>query len=124
MENEERLVKTCIGLVSEHTLMCLADRAVEIAIESDITIDEALIILLKLASRGVDTWYKSGKGWYLDFGYKYDYFVVNKWFEDTEIACIYNDKYNVVYSLKNQKYYKEYAANEYADEIIKEEIDI
>ena len=32
MKKEIRLVKTCIGLVSEYAIMCLADRATEIAL--------------------------------------------------------------------------------------------
>lgn len=123
MENEERLVKTCVGLVSEYTVLCIEDRAIEIAISADIHIEEALTILLKLSAKGVDAWFKGSNGWYLDFDYKFDYFVVNKMLDDTEIACIYNYNYNVVYSLKNQKYYREYA-NAYGDELIKEEIDI
>ena len=124
MKKEVRLIKTCVGLVSEYTVLCLADRAIDIAKSADIAIEEALIILLKLSSKGVDAWYDSDKGWYLDFNYKFDYFVVNKFWDDTEIACIFKDNYSIVYSLKKQKFYREYATTEYGDETVKEEIDI
>lgn len=120
-----RLVKTCVGLVSEYSVMCIADRATAIALESGITYEEALRVLFKLASEGVNGWYKIGDDWYLDFNYEYDYFVVNTWREDDiEIVCLYPEDFNILYSVKDKKYYKEYASSEYGDELIKEEIEI
>lgn len=120
MKNEERLVKTCVGLVSEYALYCLCDRALEVALEADITYEEALTVLLKLSSAGIEAWYKLGDEQYFDFNYNYDYFTVFKWATGTEILIVYNDN-TIVYSIKNKKYYREFREN---DEVIKEEIDI
>ena len=124
MKEEISLIKTCVGLVSEDTVRCLTFKAVEIAISVDIPLEEALTIILKLCSKGVEECWESSKGMYLDFMYDCDYVVVNKMLDDTEIACLYNDNYNVIYSLKNKKFYIEYPTSEYGDELIKEEINI
>lgn len=120
-----RLVKTCVGLVSEYSVMCIADRATDIARETGITFEEAFQVLLKLASNGINGWYKNGDDWYLDFSYSYDFFVVNTWREDDiEIVCIYPEDFNILYRVRDKKYYKEYASSEYGNELIKEEIEI
>lgn len=119
-----RLVKTCVGNVSEYTIMCLADRATDIAMETNITYEEALTVLLKLSSKAIDGWYNDGYELYLDFNYYYDYFVVNEDFNATEIACCSNDNESYIYNVEKKKFYKKYTANDYGDERIKEEIAI
>lgn len=120
MKKEIRFVKTCVGLVSEYSLMCLADRATETALETDITYEEALEVLLKLSSKGIDGWKNIGDKWYFDFNYNYDYFTEYNWETGSEIILVYNDNI-IVYNLKNKKYYREFRNN---DEVIKEEIEI
>ena len=117
---EIRLVKTCIGLVSEYSLMCLADRATETAIETNITYEEALEVLLKLSSKAIDGWKNIGDKCYFDFNYNYDYFTEYKWATGTEIIIVYNENI-IVYNLENKKYYREFRNN---DVVIKEEIEI
>ena len=120
MKKELRLVKTSVGLVSEYALYCLGDRAIEIALEAEITYEEALTVLLKLSSKAIDGWYKVGDERYFNFNYNYDYFTVFKWATGTDILIVYNDN-TIVYNLKNKKYYRELRKN---DEVIKEEIEI
>lgn len=126
MKKELRLIKTCVGLVSEYSVACLSDMAIDIALDTGITFEEALHVLFKLASKGINAWVKTGDDWYLDLDNDctYDYFVVNDWRDDIEIACIFPEDSNIIYSVKNKKYYKEYATSDCGDELTKEEINI
>lgn len=122
MKNEERLVKTCIGLVDEYTLLCLRDRAIEVALQADITYEKATEVLLKLAAKGVGSYYRDGK-YYFSFDYHPDFIVVNNWINHgTEIVCMYNDEFNVIYKVDEDKYYAEYSDDNY--DCYLEEIDI
>ena len=124
MKKEIRLVKTCIGLVSEYAIMCLADRATEIALETDITYEEALEVLLKLASVGTENWYEDDNIKYLDFNYYYDNFVVDLTINGYEIAYVCGNNEFIIYKVDKKKFYRKYAANEYCDEFLKEDIEI
>lgn len=125
MEKDLTLIKTCIGLVEEETFNGLFEKGKEIAFETGLPLKESVEILLKLASKSIDGWFDIGWGVvYFKFNTNFDFFVVNKWYDSTEIACLFNDNYNVVYIIENQKFYKEYSANEYGDELIKEEIEL
>lgn len=124
-ELELTLVKTCIGLVKEETFNGVLERAKAITFETGLTLKEAVEILLKLASESIDGWNDIGCGvLYFEFDTTFDYFSLYEWHDETEIVCLYNDNFNILYSLNKKKFYKEFAANEYGDELIKEEIEI
>lgn len=124
MKKEIRLVKTCVGLVSKNTLMSLSDRAVEIALDTEISYEEAFTILLKLVTYGNAGWYKDGDEFYFDLKLDYDYFVLNEEFTGTEIAFLYNQNENLIYNIATKKFYYEYPIDEYGDDMMKVEVRI
>lgn len=120
---EKELVRTyCIGLISKDTLNYLADRATEIALETNILYEEALTVLLKLASHAIGAWYKVGDEEYFEFDYNYDYFVVNDAYVGCEIACLYKDNENLIYNTSSKKFYYEYPIEEYGEDMMKVEV--
>ena len=120
---KKELVKTyCIGLISKDTLKYLAERAIDIALETDILYEEALTVLLKLAYHAIGACYKVGDEEYFEFDYNYDYFVVNDFYVGSEIACLYKDNENLIYNTASKKFYYEYPIEEYGDDMMKVEV--
>lgn len=117
------LIRTkSIGLISKDTLLCLTERATEIALETDIAYEEALTVLLKLASNDDKCWFSSGDESYFDFKYKYDYFVVKDDYIGCEIAYRVKQNENLIYNTLTKKFFYEYPIDEYGDDIMKVEV--
>mgnify|MGYP003289899574 CR=1 FL=1 len=104
------LIKTSVGLVSKSTADGVAEWAKDIAEQSktEITLLEAVDVILNLASKTNDAWIDTGLGFkYLEFDTTYDYYTVFNWVDGTEIEFTCGDE-TVIYNIKNKKYYKRY----------------
>lgn len=124
MKKEIILVKTCVGLVSDYAIMCLSHRATEIALETDITYEEALEVLLKLASAETENWCNDDNVKYLDINYYFNNFVVDLTINGYEIAYVCGDNEFIIYKVDKKKFYIKYAGTEYCDEFLKEDLEI
>lgn len=94
MENEEELDKTQIQ-----------EFATDIALQAEITPEKAIEVIIKLLYYGLQS--KQNETWMVND----EFFIVNKGIKQhpTEIAFIrYNDEYNVIYNVNEDKYYYEY----------------
>lgn len=103
MENELKLIKTCVGLVSDSTLKYIMERAIEVAMDCDIPIEEAIKILLKLTAKSSNEWWHDGDmGEYLSFNYFRDCYGAARY----SISILPDSGDHIAYRIDTRKYYK------------------